>query len=202
MSHVSSRPVRVCFCNNSQLDCSYELCPFSIQRGETIRVPLVAVDQANQSISAKVHGFLSLNQGGSLGEQQSTQNTSSSCTNLSFTVASPQSNDIEELVVYADGPCKDAIPSQRKILINFKKCMCPTGFQEDSMETSRCICECDTKLTEYNSVTIARCDFQTKTLEKITNSWIGYGKGYGCNYSGYLIHLHCPREYCKPPNIN
>ena len=200
LSHISSRPVRVCFCNNGQPECSYKLPPFSVRRGETIRVPLVAVDQANQPISAKVHGLLSLNQGGTLVE--STQNTSGSCTNLSFTVASPQNNDIEELVVYADGPCKDAIPSQRKIQINFIKCMCPPGFQEDSMETSRCTCECDTKLTEHNSVTIARCDFHSKTLEKITNAWIGCGKNYGYNYSNYLIHLHCPREYCKPPSIN
>jgi predicted outer membrane repeat protein len=202
LSHVSSRPVRVCFCKDSQLNCSYQPPPVNIQRGGTVRVSLVAVNQANQPIIAKVHSFLSLNKSGSLGEQQHTQNTSSSCTNLSFTVASPQNNDIEELVVYADGPCKDAIPSQRKIRINFDKCTCPTGFQEDSMETSKCVCECDTKLTEYNSVTIARCDFQTITLEKITNSWLGYSKDYGYNYSGYLIHLHCPQEYCKHPNVN
>ena len=201
LSSISSRPVRVCFCKDSKPDCSNQPPLFSIQRGGTIRVPLVAVDQANQPFSAKVHSFLSLNQGGSLGERQYTQNTTDSCTNLSFTVASPQNNDNEELVVYADGPCKDAIPSQNKIQINFTHCMCPTGFK-DSMETSRCICECDTKLTEYNNVTIARCDFQTRTLEKVTNSWISYSKNYGYNYSSYLIHLHCPREYCKPPNIN
>jgi predicted outer membrane repeat protein len=202
LSHVSSRPVRVCFCKDSQPDCSYQPPPFSIQRGGTIKVPLVAVDQANQPITAKVHGLLSQNQGGSLGKLEDTQITSGNCTNLSFTVASPQNNDIEELVVYADGPCKDAIPSQSKLQINFNKCMCPTGFQENSRETLKCVRECDTKLTQYNSITIARCNFQTRTLEKVTYSWIGYGENYGYNSSGYLIHLHCPREYCNPPNIN
>lgn len=202
-SHISSRPVRVCFCKDSKPDCSYRLPPFRIQRGGTFQVSLVAVDQANRPISAKVQSFLSPNQGGSLGEQQYTQSTIDSCTNLSFTVASPLNNTIEEVVIYADGPCKDAIPSQSKIQIKFSECMCPTGFQSSSMETSRCICECDTKLTKYNRDTIAHCDFQTRTLEKVTNSWIGYSKSYGYNnYSGYLIHLHCPREYCKPPSVN
>ena len=204
LSHhnISSRPVRVCFCKDNQPDCGYQPSPFSIQRGGTIRVPLVAVDQANQTINATVHSLLSPNQGGSLGEQQNTQNTTDSCTTLSFTVASPQNNDFEELMLYADGPCKDAIPSQSKIQVNFSDCTCSAGFQEDTTETTRCICECDTKLTKHNNVTIAHCNFQTKTIEKLTNSWIGYSRNYGYDFSGYLIHLHCPREYCRPPNVN
>ena len=197
LGSINSRPVRVCFCNNSdsEPDCSYQPPPFLIQRGETITVSLVAVDQANHSISAEIHSFLSPNQGGNLGEGQSIQNATVNCTNLNFTIASPL--DKVELTIYADGPCKDAIPSLSKIQINFTNCTCPIGFQQKLTEKSRCVYECDTKLTKYNI--IADCDYQTKTLERATNSWIGYSINYGYHFSGYLIHLHCPQEYCKPP---
>ena len=202
---ISSKPVRVCFCRDSTPDCSYQPPPFSIQRGGSFTIQLVAVDQANHSISAKVHSFLSPNLGGSLGEQQSTQSTTLNCTNLSFTVASPQCNGIVELVVYAGGPCKDAVPSRSKLQIYFTRCMCAIGFQKNLIETSRCICECDSKLTKYGIIARDGCDYQTKTLEKVTNSWMGYYNNYhNVNDSGYsyLIHLHCPREYCKSPNVN
>ena len=205
LNSISSQPVRVCFCRDSNLkpDCSYQPPPYSIQRGETVTVSLAAVDQANHSVKAKIHGFLSPSEGGSLGGGQSIQNTTQSCTNLSFTVASP--NDIIELVVYAGGPCKDAVPSRSKIQFNFTRCMCLIGFQINLMETTRCVYECDSKLTKYGVIARDRCDYQTKTLEKVTNSWIGYdNNNYDFSFSGYsyLIHFHCPREYCNSSYVN
>ena len=66
-------------------------------------MPLVALDQVNHTISATIHSSLSSNFGG-LGEDQSLQNLTTSCTVIHFSVFSP--HDSEEVILYAKGPCK------------------------------------------------------------------------------------------------
>ena len=60
-------------------------------------------------------------------------------------------------------------------------------------EQTDCVCECDSELLPY----ISNCDSQTGTVTKDGNSWISYVSNTG-NSSGYLIHLHCPFDYCIP----
>ena len=49
------------------------------------------------------------------------------CTTLKFRITSLQSS--EQLILYADGPCKDAYLSVKNVSIYFQKCLCPSCFQ-------------------------------------------------------------------------
>ena len=125
LNSVSSGPVRVCFCTvDRQPDCRYNPRPFEVKKGQEFTVPLVAVDQVNNTVPNVIIRSL-LSQGG-LGENQLNQSTGEGCTNLTFSIFSSQPS--ERLILYADGPCKDVLPSQRQLEINFTSCTCPIGF--------------------------------------------------------------------------
>ena len=54
---------------------------------------------------------------------------------------------------------------------------------------------CDVVLRLY----ISECNIQEKTVTKLNDAWISY-INKTLNSSGYLIHDHCPFDYCLPPN--
>ena len=125
-----------------------------------------------------------------MGEGQHIQSTGENCTDLIFSISSP--SDHEELVVYADGPCKDAPLSQGVIHIQFLPCTCSIGFQHHVEERTRCICECDLQLSEY----ITTCNPQDQTLTRTKNFWLTNVSGLS---NSYLIFPNCPLNYCHPP---
>lgn len=128
LNHISSGPVRICFCtDDEQLDCSYNPYFVEVKKGQNFTVPLVALDQINNTVpNITIRSYLSSSQGG-LGENQLNQSTGEGCTNLTYSIFSPQPS--ERLILYADGPCKDVPLSQRQLEINFTSCTCPIGFQ-------------------------------------------------------------------------
>ena len=132
----SSDPVRVCFCNNSQPDCSYQPLPIQIKKGESFTVPLLAVDQVNTTVN---NTTIHISTKGGLGEGQQIQQTSDGCTNLTFNMFSK--HNYEDRVIYAEGPCKDAKLSKRTTDILFSPCTCPIGFQQrKQLEEFKCEC--------------------------------------------------------------
>ena len=99
--------------------------------------------------------------------------------------------------MYADGPCKDATLSQRRLLIQFSPCSCPIGFQPTDTKGTRCERKCDSAIEEYITV----CDPKTKTLEREGNFWITYVNVTDKNSEyKYLIYPHCPLDYCHLPS--
>ena len=187
LDSITSKPVRVCFCNAShQPDCSYKPPRVRTEKGKLFTVTLVAVDQVNNTIpNVTIHSSLSSSSSGGLGENQLHQSTGESCSDISFQVFSPHNS--EQLVLYAEGPCKNAPMSQRIVEINFTPCTCPLGFQENVAEKTKCDCECNSNLLPY----VTKCDPKTKTIVRETNFWMDY-------IGGYLVYPHCPLDYCKP----
>ena len=203
--NISSSPVRVCFCTpDHQSSCSYEPPIVRAKRGESFNVSLVAVDQVNHTLKAIiVHSSLSCTES-SLGEGQSSQVTGNACTNLTFSIYSPHVN--EELIFYAEGPCKNARKSQRKIYVVFQPCTCPLGFQQ-KYESNDCVCICDSRLSPYFTEAENNCNFQNESLARHGNFWIGFinestYNNEDNNASGFLIYPYCPLGYCLPPNSN
>ena len=186
---ISSNPVRLCFCIDNQPNCTYQSSPIRIQKGESFTLTLVATDQLNNSIAnASVHSFLSSK--GGLDPGQVIQRTNEGCTNLTFTAFSQQS--VEQLTMYAIGPCGSAKLSQLKQDIQFLPCDCPVGFQRDFSEKTKCECGCDSRLRPY----ITGCNVQNKTVTREGNVWIAY-----INESdNYVVYPHCPFDYCKSPS--
>ena len=195
---ISSDPVRVCFCHDNELDCSYQPPPIKVRKGEAFTVPLAAVDQVGHVISATIHSYPIKSNESGIGEGQFIQGAASTnnCTDLTFNVFSPY--DDEELIVFADGPCKDALLSQRRIQIKFLPCTCPVGFQPKLQKETRCVCECDSKLDGY----VKECNFETQTLVRQGQPWISYVQTEPTNFSDYLIYPYCPMNYCKDDSDN
>ena len=186
---ISSEPVRVCFCNeDKQPDCSYHSWPMEVSKGKLFTVPLVAVDQVNNTVpNTTIRSYLLH---GGLGENQLLQSTGEGCTDLKFEVYSLYGS--EQIILYADGPCKDAPLSQSIIEINFTSCDCPIGFQPNTATDTRCECECNSNLQPY----VSDCDPKAQTITREGDFWVDFITETG----SYLIHPHCPFDYCKPSN--
>lgn len=196
---VNSDAVRICFCKDGELNCSYHPPPLTVKKGETFTLSLATVDQTNHAVSAAVYILLPE----SLEKVENTNlDTGNHCTNLNLSLNSPV--DKIKLTLYANGPCKDATFSRTNISIQFSNCTCPSGFQPKGPKAgTKCMCECDTKLTRY--VDIRECNNETQTLVRYTNSWINFKYGSDDSFSGYLIHRHCPLSHCRsstPFSIN
>jgi predicted outer membrane repeat protein len=187
---ISSDPVRICFCESYKPDCTYQLPTVNVTKGGRFVVSLVAVDQVGHMISAAIHS-LPVSDQSSIGEGQLIQIAGNECTNLTYNVLSLHNN--EELVIYPNGPCKDAPLSQRRIRIKFLLCTCPIGFQPDLQDRIRCACECDSRLKGY----VTKCDFGTQSLVRQGQPWISYIQTVPANFSDYLIYPFCPLNYCK-----
>ena len=151
---------------------------------------LVAVDQVNHTLpNITIHSSLASTEGG-LGEGQLMQKTKDSCTNLTFSVFSI--HDHEELLLYPDGPCKNANLSQSRVIVQFLPCSCPIGFQQNLAETSKCECKCDEGLPP-----LITCVPRTDYLVRESNVWITF---VNSSVSGYLWQPYCPMDYCHLPN--
>ena len=94
LDFVSSEPIRLCFCNETnQPDCNYKPPPIPVEKGKKFTVSLVAVDQVNHTIpNSTIHSSLSTSVGG-LGEDQLIQSTDENCTELTFEVFSPHNKE-------------------------------------------------------------------------------------------------------------
>ena len=186
---ISSDPVGVCFCRDNQPDCSYHPFPIHVKKGETFTVSLVAVDHINNTIAnSTIHAYVSLE--AKLGEGQSLQQTSGddSCTDLTYSILSP--NNSEKLHLYADGPCMSAGMSTANLTVNIAPC--PIGFIDTGLR-----CECDPKLNpEY----IFNCSIDRETVQRKDNVWFAYVNT--TDHRGYILHKHCPFDYCHQPTKN
>ena len=190
---ISSRPVRVCFCNSEhEPDCSYQPPVIRVQKGKAFNVSLVAVDQVNHTVDANITVSLSSSDGG-FDEGQQIQSVVRNCTNLTFNVFSP--HNVETLNLYSDGPCGIAALSTNHVTIQFIECTCPVGFEplSNNQSSTRCECVCDSTLSLY----ITECDITTSSvLRKDTNSWITYIND--TDPPEYVIYKNCPFDYCQP----
>ena len=190
---ISSKPVKVCFCQDNIPHCNAtESLLVTTKKGHNFAVTLVAVDQVQNVVSAIILSSPRSNESG-MGEGQHIQSAGENCTDLIYSISSPHDN--EELLVYADGPCKDAPLSQGLIHIQFLPCTCSIGFQQNLEESTRCVCKCDSKLSEY----IIDCNPQDQTLTRTKNFWLTNVSAFSNNY---LIFPNCPLNYCHPPSSN
>ena len=150
---IASNPVRVCFCDSTgQPNCSFEAPTFRVKRGQALTVSAVVVNQVNQSMNAKIRASQSKAHG-RMDEGQVLQEVTKSCTELTYSVSSP--DDSETLTLYyPNDSCQNKF-SGRDLIIQFLKCTCSVGFKP-SPSNSRCECDCDPALSPY----ITNCDYK------------------------------------------
>ena len=190
LNSVASHPVRVCFCSDDQPNCDYQPIKNTVKKGENFTVEVVAVDQVGNPIAATITTSLQSTKS-SLFTGQVFQTVNGSCTNLSFSVQSPQYS--EKLFLHPEGPCDSKQYSKAVYSIDFGPCMCPIGF-ETRETTSNCDCTCASELSAH----IINCDPVSQSFVKADSSWISYTNQ--TQPSGYIVHPHCPYDYCLPPS--
>ena len=148
---LSSNPVRVCLCVNSEHDCTHKK-SVDVQKGGLFTVSLAAVDQIGQPVNATIQTSLHFTESG-LAEGQLARKIPVEYTSLTFNVVSPHKSENLSLYV-SDGPCKDAELSSATVEIHFLPCSCPIGLQVSGMNSTNCTCECHSDITQYSYRTL------------------------------------------------
>ena len=182
---IVSAAVKVCICSKNKPNCSVLKSQRHVERGSEFNVSVAAVDQAENLVNTMIIAEL-LSSTGGLGEGQQSQMVNSSCTNLTYSVTS--SKNYEKIVIYADGPCRSAIPSRQVVNVTFSNCFCPTGFEVNSQMSTTCECICSSLL---EGPFIDGCTVENQSITKVSNSWIDYR-----NDIGFLFSYRCPYNYC------
>ena len=186
-TQLKSGPVRVCFCNNDKPDCSFRPPTYYTRRGKKFSIPLVAVDQVNNTVAnSSLHGSL-INQV-SLRRGQSIQNTSVTCSNseLNYTIFS--SRETEVLFLHANGPCDSSGISRVSINISFLSC--PAGFKTSGTE-----CDCDPILHPHF---VSDCTINTGLVLRTDNVWVALVNDTVDKNYMYVTYSDCPFDYCRP----
>ena len=187
LSSIASDPVRLCFCKNGQPDCSYQPHTVYINSGGSGTLSAVPVDQVNTAIPATVTSYLTFQRPG----EEFSQDVNDSCTDLDFSFL----QNSAQLLLFAYGPCNNSGISQRFIDIVSLSCYCPIGFQP-STSGAGCVCICDYNLYPY----ITNCSVEPQTVFREGDFWLTFTNNTEPN--GYIIHPHCPYDYCLPPTTS
>ena len=195
--HISSDPIRVCFCNGDTVQCNSTHPTLYKMKGERFTLSLVAVDQIGNPVNATLITTLTKTLSGQLGrlkEGQQYRKISDRCTDLEYNVYS--SGHIEKIELYADGPCKNRGISRQEVNIIFLPCTCPVGLERVPPEID-CKCDCDKKLSHY----ISDCSAKNETVQINSNVWIKYFNS--TNLTDYATH-ECTFDYCveKPVTLS
>ena len=178
-SDISSDPLKVCYCVNTIPDCS----DWTIDtlRGKEFTLMALVVGQNGGVIPSSVR--TSLDNDIQIKAEQRIQATGKECTPITYRLSSKKNTT--SLVLFPDGPCRDANRSRSEISINFLPC--PVGF---NLEGSECVCE--ERLRKYTN----SCSVDDSSIRRDSNTfWMGavYDNG---TFGGLILHSGCPFDYC------
>ena len=189
--HISSEPIRVCFCRegSGQPDCDYQPLPIVVKKGQqrNITLSLSVVDQIHKPLKDAI--IISQFESGNYICQNHIQNADGNCQEIDFAIDSD--NVTEELVIsVGEGPCKDTKKSQARVTLFYQCNKCPIGFERDETIDS-CQCDCASQLWPY----FTNCSGYL--LVRDSNAWVTYiNESEDSSHYQYLIHPYCPYNYC------
>ena len=214
---ITSDPIRICMCTNQVPNCSVtNLKLTQIYPGQTINIDAVAVGQRNGTVVAPATAELiqsnNHTQTGRIRDLQAIQVVDKTCTNLSYTIMSP--NKEERVLISVFRSNEFGISDQNKDLvfgsqllktypyklgllftqftIEVKLKDCPLTFSLDKTQHT-CVCPPSLK-----SIGIS-CDLNVYKILSSEQQWIGitYNHTTKSEYPGIVAHQHCPYDYCK-----
>ena len=209
-SVISSNPSRICVCIDSLPECTitdYKIS--SLFPGQSFQIEAVAVGQRLGTTPAIVLAVF-VNTSIKVNELQQLQNVYKFCTQLNYTVKSP--NDNERLQLSVDrknipslpdfnilpsilGPPQQAMQQmmllQKQLHINITLLPCPLGYRFDRNSSS---CVCKEELQTHG----VECDTKTYSILRASQQWINatFKHIVKTTDHGVLVHKHCPLDYC------
>ena len=203
LSVISSDPIRACICMNSTPSCYITEYNVTTYPGKTFHISAVAVGQRFGIVASTIYSslFITTTSQPTLETLQYTQKAERACTNLSYTVHSPNREETITITVQSKGiPIRDLdyVDTERlnsqflDLHINLDLLPCPPGFIFDNNS-----CTCDPGLQKH----AVRCSIDSEDIEREAPLWINATKDNE-GLSGVIVHTHCPFDYCKPYSLN
>ena len=186
---ITSDPIKVCICIDSEIDCSIRNLTFIKTRGQTVNFSGVIVDQDGKPKPSILRASYS-RYAAELGEGEDRKEISENCSTLSYHVLTQKTHNTSvNLVIQPEGVCEHSEDSTISFLISIKPC--GRGFQKGD---KRCVC--DQRLTKRLGDSIT-CDVDTESLQvKDSSVWLSYDDTF------LKLNLNCPPDYCKNPGEN
>ncbi len=186
--NISSDPFDICLCEDGQPKCNVAFPLQRTVRGQTLTLPVVAIDQTGVPVPADIRTVVPIQNTSSvnlfLRENELIQRIGGACTDLHFTINSP--DDFGEVALFAEGPCSGEGTTQYSLPVSFLPC--PVGFE---LSFSECICL--RKLQRYTNT----CNVQDGTIERSGDFWISAVMEENISSESLIIHPHCPLDYCR-----
>ena len=224
---VSSKPTRVCLCNDTtgETNCTHFVHSISAYPGSLFDINAIAVGQMlcfNPAGSpSAIYAALLPNENnglqGSIPNGMIAQETGRYCSVLTYQVNSINKNEV--IVLTVEKTLEQSQRSQKLIskakfwctfkhevldifielpvYINVTLLPCPLGFELSPQG----MCDCASALKEQNIA----CSINTKTIHRQSPMWIGTKSQQASANSSVLIYLTqhtCPFDYCIPDDID
>ena len=191
---ISSDPLHICTCRDNLTDCtgSYDAGP--VYPGGTLKVPVTAQGQRNGTTAAIIQVINTPNNI-SLGNLEYSQNISSTCNTLKYTIHSRAVGTIQKMSLYAEGPCSPTPTNTLTVAVDIQQC--PHGFQLAVYEPT---CICAKRLQQFTNTCLV--DSTTVLRQQNAEFWVGYcTKDDDNETKGLIIHPHCPFDFCTTKEI-
>ena len=178
---VSSVPLRTCVCDTNYYSCPESPIPMQIYPGQAVRISVIALGQNNGTTASVVLTELDERRI-RITDLEYTQSTTTTCTNLHYTILTSAPSSQEELALYPAGPCEK---QGQSLTISVEILPCPLGFQQSEQA-----CVCDERLNDLTDV----CDIDSQTILRPRGSefWVGFDG----DSQKLIIHPQCPFDYC------
>ena len=210
-SQVSSDPIGVIFCNDTNDAPEYERNEMEkrVYPGEDFHISATAIGQMNGTVPGDIRAVPNDLSGTTktLPSQESQAvNSYNECAKLTYTVFSDRKSGQLMLVPVRPQLAKDIVSNYNHQVINIRFKECPEGFV--LLEGANGFqCDCSPSLTQvHDGIT---CNISTQTIHRPPAVWIGYHNttdGHNStNETGVvLVHPNCPLHYCvsTPNDIN
>ena len=185
---ISSDPLYICTCEGSKAHCNVSSIRQSVYPGGTIEVPIIAYGQQNGATPAVIRNIAPREEV-KINNPQNTQSITDSCTLLNYTVQTRAIETVQEITLYAEGPCspKERTVSPTNVIkVHVFVDRCPHGFELSEIEP---VCICARRLERFTNA----CRIYDRKIER-KEFWVGYVQDNTSD--GLILHSHCPFDYC------
>ena len=183
---ITSEPLKVCICGiNLKPNCSIRALSFGKSRGQSVSLPVAAVDQAENPIPSIISASYSETLSAQLKQGERSQETIGRCTELKYHIFTQRFTEAATLVLEpSENPCGRSQLSLFSIHIAIEPCS--IGFEQEGNT-----CVCDKRLTKHFGISSSSCSVDDQTVEWQGPIWLRYDEKY------LMVHVNCPLDYCQ-----
>ena len=185
---ITSRPIRVCLCENGQSQCHVNNTRLSAMPGETISVYVTLVGEQNSPSIGYIYVIYQENH--NIWKHNHTE-----CTQVDIRIS--VKDKLDRTVIF-NFSAEVPTPTSELVVVEVQIDPCPFGF-ELSNKTGMCVCS--SKFLYDNTYNID-CDVAAGTITRQGDIWIGTTSPFENATSDDCITIErCPQGFCKSDTV-